>query len=193
MTTLDEGTAVATETDAVAAAAVGRRARSAAPAGGYRALKRGIDVIVAVALLVLASPLLAIAVVAIRLSSPGPVLFRQRRIGRWSEEFVILKFRSMKFGTPDLASHLVGPGSGHVTAVGQWPTPIRPCRTRGRRHDDRSGLRPRTGWRPVRSPRASHAIPDRPGSPATGRGRAGYHPSAGDAPDDRGATRLGGP
>jgi O-antigen biosynthesis protein WbqP len=100
--------------------AVSRRALPPAPAGPYRAIKRGMDITAAIGLLALASPILLMAAIAIRLSSPGPVLFRQRRIGRWSEHFTILKFRTMRTGTPDLASHLMGPGSSHVTAVGQW-------------------------------------------------------------------------
>jgi lipopolysaccharide/colanic/teichoic acid biosynthesis glycosyltransferase len=49
----------------------------------------------AVALLLL-SPLLAGLALAVRLSSPGPILFRQRRIGRDGRDFELLKFRSMR-------------------------------------------------------------------------------------------------
>ena len=97
-----------------------RSAVPAAPAGIYRVVKRSIDILAAVTLIVLLSPILIAAALAVRLSSPGPVFFRQRRIGRWSEEFTILKFRTMRIGTPDLASHLMGPGSSHVTQVGAW-------------------------------------------------------------------------
>ncbi|NLG27998.1 MAG: sugar transferase [Chloroflexi bacterium] len=58
-------------------------------------LKRGSDVVVAVLALVLLSPLFAIVAVAIRLDTPGPVIFRQRRVGRAGKEFTIWKFRSM--------------------------------------------------------------------------------------------------
>ena len=63
--------------------------------GLYRGAKRMFDVVVASALLALASPLLAVCAVMVRISSPGPVLFRQRRIGRNGIEFEMLKFRSM--------------------------------------------------------------------------------------------------
>lgn len=58
-------------------------------------LKRTMDAVVAASLLVLLAPLLLIAAVAIRLESSGPVLFRQRRIGRNSTVFRIYKFRTM--------------------------------------------------------------------------------------------------
>ncbi|HEV2104656.1 MAG TPA: sugar transferase [Candidatus Eisenbacteria bacterium] len=88
------------------------------PRGAYAAWKRGLDAALAGLGLVVASPLLAAIALAIRLDSPGPVLFRQRRSGRGSAEFVLLKFRSMAVGTPDLATHLVAPGSLRVTRVG---------------------------------------------------------------------------
>jgi len=71
-------------------------------------------------MLLLLSPLLLIVALAIRIDSPGPALFRQRRIGRASSEFTILKFRTMKVGTADLASHLMGPGSSRVTRLGRF-------------------------------------------------------------------------
>jgi O-antigen biosynthesis protein WbqP len=64
------------------------------------------------------SPVLLLVAILIRLDSRGPVLFRQRRIGVRSREFTIYKFRSMNVGTPDRASHLIGPGSRHVTRIG---------------------------------------------------------------------------
>jgi exopolysaccharide biosynthesis polyprenyl glycosylphosphotransferase len=58
-------------------------------------LKRTLDVSVVGAALVLLSPLLLACAIAIKLNSPGPVLFRQRRIGRDDRPFEVLKFRSM--------------------------------------------------------------------------------------------------
>jgi lipopolysaccharide/colanic/teichoic acid biosynthesis glycosyltransferase/glycosyltransferase involved in cell wall biosynthesis len=89
------------------------------PAGLAGALRRAVDALVAAGLLLALSPLLLLAALAIRLDSPGPALFRQRRVGRGSREFTIFKFRTMRVGTPDLASHLVGPGSQQVTRVGR--------------------------------------------------------------------------
>ena len=89
------------------------------PRGARAAIKRGTDLAVAVALLVVLAPLLALLAIAIRLDSPGPALFRQRRIGRGSREFRIVKFRTMRVGTPDLASHLLGPAAPQVTRLGR--------------------------------------------------------------------------
>jgi exopolysaccharide biosynthesis polyprenyl glycosylphosphotransferase len=63
--------------------------------GGRHALKRGFDMAVAAAALLVLSPLLAIVALIIRLDSPGPVLFRQERVGRDGTLFTMLKFRSM--------------------------------------------------------------------------------------------------
>lgn len=60
-----------------------------------RALKRAFDVVLAALLLVLFLPLMAVTAVLVRLESPGPVLFRQRRVGRDGREFTMLKFRTM--------------------------------------------------------------------------------------------------
>lgn len=57
--------------------------------------KRGLDAVVAVVALILLAPLLALVAAAIKLESPGPVVFRQPRVGRGGKSFGILKFRSM--------------------------------------------------------------------------------------------------
>ncbi len=90
------------------------------PHGPLAFLKRAFDLGLAVPLLVGLAPVLALVAIAVRLDSPGPALFRQRRVGRGSGEFTILKFRTMRVGTPDLASHLVGPGSERVTRLGRF-------------------------------------------------------------------------
>jgi exopolysaccharide biosynthesis polyprenyl glycosylphosphotransferase len=69
-----------------------RRAALRAPAW---ALKRLVDVVVAGTVLVVTAPVLALIAVAVKLSSPGPVLFRQKRIGQHGEEIDIVKFRSL--------------------------------------------------------------------------------------------------
>jgi lipopolysaccharide/colanic/teichoic acid biosynthesis glycosyltransferase len=61
-----------------------------------RFLKRSFDVAVSMVCLILLSPLLAAVVLAVRLSSKGPALFRQTRLGRACKPFTILKFRTME-------------------------------------------------------------------------------------------------
>jgi lipopolysaccharide/colanic/teichoic acid biosynthesis glycosyltransferase len=67
----------------------------------YELAKRVLDCCLAAALLVVLSPLLAIAAVTVRATSPGPVLFRQERVGRHREPFTMLKFRTMRTDADD--------------------------------------------------------------------------------------------
>ena len=66
--------------------------------GGNSAVMRALDVVIAGVLLVLLLPVFALIAIAIRLDSPGPVLFRQRRCGLEFEQFTITKFRTMHCG-----------------------------------------------------------------------------------------------
>jgi exopolysaccharide biosynthesis polyprenyl glycosylphosphotransferase len=69
---------------------------SSVPSDGFAlAAKRALDLVLSVTALVLLSPLLLAVAIAIRLESPGPVVFRQRRAGVNGREFMLLKFRSM--------------------------------------------------------------------------------------------------
>lgn len=99
-----------------------RHGRGVAPVPGglAGAGKRALDLLVTVPALIVAAPVMAVVALAVRLESPGPALFRQRRVGRGSSEFVLLKFRSMEVGTPDLPTHLVQPGMLRVTRVGAF-------------------------------------------------------------------------
>ena len=65
------------------------------------AVKRALDLVLASLALVLLSPLLAAIWLAVRLSSPGPAVFRQERLGLGERPFVMYKFRSMRTGASD--------------------------------------------------------------------------------------------
>jgi exopolysaccharide biosynthesis polyprenyl glycosylphosphotransferase len=64
-------------------------------------LKRGLDYIVTLAMLVVLAPLMLLIAICIRFDSSGPVLFRQRRLGRDIRPFTVLKFRTMRVDTDD--------------------------------------------------------------------------------------------
>ncbi len=68
-----------------------------------RAVRRGVDVLLASVVLVVVAPLLLVIVLSIRLDSPGPALFRQPRIGADRRPFTCYKFRSMRVGGDDAA------------------------------------------------------------------------------------------
>ena len=72
-----------------------RLSRSALRSAAWRT-KRGFDLVVASMMLLVAGPVFAACALAVRLSGPGPVFFRQKRIGQRGEVFELLKFRTMK-------------------------------------------------------------------------------------------------
>lgn len=78
---------------------------------GYRATKRLLDVSASLLLLLLLLPAFAAIAIAVRLTSPGPALYRQTRVGRLGQPFVLLKFRSMRADSDD-ATH-----RAYVTAL----------------------------------------------------------------------------
>ncbi len=82
-------------------------------------LKRLFDVLLSgFALIVLALPMLLLAVV-IRCDSKGPVLFRQKRVGKGKKTFMILKFRTMRVDTPhDAPTHELADPKRYITRVG---------------------------------------------------------------------------
>jgi lipopolysaccharide/colanic/teichoic acid biosynthesis glycosyltransferase len=85
-----------------------------------RGLPRAVDVALAVAGLVITSPILVLAAVAIRLDSPGPAIYRQRRAGRDGRPFDLYKLRTMQLGAdPVGVGTPVLPGDPRVTRVGR--------------------------------------------------------------------------
>ena len=82
-------------------------------------IRRAIDVAVAASALLLAAPVLAAAAIAIRLTSKGPVIYRQRRVGRDQAEFDVLKLRTMVVGAEHIGAGLwVDADDPRITRVG---------------------------------------------------------------------------
>lgn len=88
--------------------------------GFYRAVKRFLDVTASFLGLVLLSPLLLAVSILIKIDSRGPVIFRQKRIGRNGKIFEIYKFRSMCVGAEKTGSGVYsGKGDARVTRIGK--------------------------------------------------------------------------
>jgi len=82
--------------------------------------KRALDLAIAVPLLILLSPLMIALAVAIRLSSSGPALFRQTRLGTFGAPFRIFKFRTMNVLEDGAAIAQASEDDKRVTSVGRW-------------------------------------------------------------------------
>jgi lipopolysaccharide/colanic/teichoic acid biosynthesis glycosyltransferase len=83
-------------------------------------LSRALDVVLAAALLVVTSPVLALAALAIRLETHGPVFYRQQRVGRGGEPFQLWKLRTMVPGAESLGAGLyVLEGDPRITRIGR--------------------------------------------------------------------------
>jgi lipopolysaccharide/colanic/teichoic acid biosynthesis glycosyltransferase len=82
-------------------------------------IRRTVDVAVSALALALSAPILALAAVAIRLESPGPVIYRQRRSGLHGAEFDVLKLRTMVDGAEHIGAGLaVNENDARITRVG---------------------------------------------------------------------------
>jgi lipopolysaccharide/colanic/teichoic acid biosynthesis glycosyltransferase len=82
-------------------------------------IRRTVDVVVSALALAVSAPLLAIAAIAIRLESPGPVIYRQRRSGLHGREFDVLKLRTMVDGAEHMGAGLaVNANDARITRAG---------------------------------------------------------------------------
>jgi len=89
------------------------------PRGGH-ALNRVADVAIAGTALVVGSPLLALGALAVKLTSPGPVLYRQTRVGKDGVDFELLKLRTMVVGAETHgAGYAVDRGDARITKAGR--------------------------------------------------------------------------
>lgn len=83
---------------------------------GYRVMKRAFDVVSSACGMIVLSPVILGTALAVKVTSPGPVLFKQRRVGKGKRLFDIYKFRTMRVDTPNLPSHMIN--------ASDWLTPI---------------------------------------------------------------------
>jgi len=82
-------------------------------------VKRAFDIAAALAGLVILSPGLLLIGIAVRLESPGPALHWSRRVGRGNRIYRMPKFRTMRMGAPDVATHLLGQPQAWITPLGR--------------------------------------------------------------------------
>lgn len=83
-------------------------------------MKRCFDLISSLVGIILFSPILLLLALIIKVTSPGPILFKQRRIGKDNQEFMIYKFRTMRIDTPNVATHLLKNPEQYITSIGKF-------------------------------------------------------------------------
>lgn len=87
----------------------------------YMKVKRLIDIILSLIGLIVLSPIFLILIIAIKIDSRGPVLFKQKRVGINQTHFNILKFRTMRIDTPkDTPTHLLSNPEQYITKMGKF-------------------------------------------------------------------------
>lgn len=81
--------------------------------------KRAIDLVLSLVGLIVLSPVFLIIAIAIKIDDPGPVFFKQKRVGIHKSYFNLYKFRSMKVNTPDVPTHLLTNPEQYISRVGK--------------------------------------------------------------------------
>jgi O-antigen biosynthesis protein WbqP len=82
-------------------------------------MKRIFDLLAALGLILTFAPLFLLVVLAVRLTSVGPVLFRTQRVGKGNKLFTMYKFRTMRIDTPQVATHLLKEPDQFLTPIGK--------------------------------------------------------------------------
>lgn len=83
-------------------------------------MKRIFDFLMSLIAIIILSPVILIVALAVKFTSPGPMLFKQRRIGKDNIEFEIYKFRTMRIDTPNVPTHLLENPDQWITPVGKF-------------------------------------------------------------------------
>ena len=85
----------------------------------YFAIKRILDIILSIIVLIILCPFLVIFSIIIKIESKGPVLFKQKRVGKNKKLFTIYKFRTMRTDTPkDMPTHMLKNAENYITKFG---------------------------------------------------------------------------
>lgn len=83
-------------------------------------MKRLFDFLMSLIAIIILSPVILIVALAVKFTSPGPMLFKQRRIGKDNIEFKIYKFRTMRIDTPNVPTHLLENPEQWITPIGKF-------------------------------------------------------------------------
>ena len=82
-------------------------------------MKRIFDFIMSLIATIVLSPVILLVAILVKVTSKGPILFRQRRIGKDNVEFKIYKFRTMRIDTPNVPTHLLNDTDSFYTPIGK--------------------------------------------------------------------------
>ena len=93
--------------------------------GSLRRLKRALDVLISLLLLIPAAPIMLITAIVVRLESPGPVIYKQDRVGLFEKEFTVYKFRSMRADAEKNGAVWASAQDARVTRFGKFIRKVR--------------------------------------------------------------------
>ena len=93
--------------------------------GSLRRLKRALDVLISLVLLIPATPVMLLTALIVRLESPGPVIYRQDRVGLYEKEFTVYKFRSMRADAEKNGAVWASAHDSRVTRFGKFIRKVR--------------------------------------------------------------------
>lgn len=93
--------------------------------GSLRRLKRALDVLISLVLLIPATPVMLLTALIVRLESPGPVIYRQDRVGLYEKEFTVYKFRSMRADAEKNGAVWASAHDNRVTRFGKFIRKVR--------------------------------------------------------------------
>ena len=82
-------------------------------------LKRSFDLIFSSVVMILGAPVFLAVMAAVKITSPGPIFYRQKRCGQWGEMFEIYKFRSMCVNADQMGQHSTGASDKRITPIGR--------------------------------------------------------------------------